>query len=241
MTANVITLPLFLGHEHPCGYLSDQMARMAFVSPTQHLDPAVFSALISQGFRRSGDLVYRPQCPDCQGCIPVRIAATRFRPNRSQRRNQRRNEGLTVIECPPVFSEEHFSLYLRYLDARHPGGDMAESSPEDYMRFVSHAPSDVTRFFEFREAGGELLALSVIDRMVDGFSAVYTFYDPDQPARGLGVFAILWQIEEVKRRKLSWVYLGFWVQASGKMSYKSNYDALEQLSLSGWIPHKTEC
>jgi len=138
-----------------------------------------------------------------------------------------------IEEVPASFNEEHYRLYLRYQSHRHPGGDMEQSSAEEFIRFLGNARFEGTVFFEFRRAG-LLVAVSVVDVLDDGFSAVYTFYDPELQARGLGTFAILWQIEEVRRRGGVALYLGFWIQESKKMAYKSQFRPYEILGKNGW-------
>jgi len=77
--------------------------------------------------------------------------------------------------------------------------------------------------------------VAVVDELDQGFSAVYTFFDPDHSAGSLGTFAILWEIRELMRRRKPWLYLGFWIEASPKMRYKSRFKPLERRSESGWI------
>ncbi|MEY4685291.1 MAG: hypothetical protein RLZ25_1750 [Pseudomonadota bacterium] len=227
------SIPLFLGDPHPCPYLDEHESRMAILPPDFSLSGRFYGALVRAGFRRSGDLVYRTYCEGCSSCIPIRIPVDRFRPNRSQKRCWQTNQNLTVSEVPAIFSEEHYQLYLRYQAHRHPGGDMAESSAEEFIRFLGNTRFEGTVFFEFRRAG-LLVAVSVVDLLDDGFSAVYTYFDPALRATGLGTFAILWQIEEVRRRNGSSLYLGFWIVDSKKMSYKSLFRPFEILGEDGW-------
>ena len=227
------SIPLFLGESHPCPYLSNHEARMAILPPDFPLTGPFYGALVRSGFRRSGELVYRTYCEGCKSCIPIRIPVQRFSPNRSQRRAWKQNESLSVEAVPAVFNQEHYRLYLEYQTHRHPDGDMAKSSAEEFIRFLGNPRFDGTIFFEFRRAG-LLVAVSVVDVLDDGFSAVYTFFEPAQQSRGLGVFAVLWQIEEVRRRGGRSVYLGFWIQESKKMAYKSQYRPYEVLGLDGW-------
>jgi arginine-tRNA-protein transferase len=68
-----------------------------------------------------------------------------------------------------------------------------------------------------------LLAVSVVDQLNDGLSAVYTFFDPQESRRGLGTYAIQRLISEACAKKLQWIYLGYWIDACTKMAYKSNF------------------
>jgi len=156
-----------------------------------------------------------------------------FRPNRGQRRIQRMNAGLEIVLKPARFEEPHYRLFKRYLDARHSDGHMAESSAEDYIHFLACGWAE-TGFYEFKR-GDQLLAVAVTDYLADGLSAVYTFFDPDLPARSLGSYAILWQVAEAKRRGLDWLYLGFWISDCRKMSYKNSFRPLQALIGENWV------
>jgi arginine-tRNA-protein transferase len=225
-------IQLVFGAEHPCSYLDGLTARMAYTDPGLSMSAPLYSALAEQGFRRSGDWVYRPWCRHCSACIPVRIPVARFAPNRSQARILKRNADLTAIPRPAEFVEEHYRLYRRYLETRHADGDMEGSGREEYMQFLGSAWAN-TAFVEFR-LGAELLAVAAVDRLSDGLSAVYTFFDPEQGPRGLGVYAVLWQVEEARALGLDWLYLGYWIEACRKMTYKSRYRPLEAWIAGQW-------
>ena len=132
----------------------------------------------------------------------------------------------------PMFREEQFNLYLRYQQARHPGSDMCDQNPEKYHQFLIANGCD-TEFFEFR-LDGSLIAVSVVDVLVDSLSAVYTFFDPDHNKRSLGTFAILWEALEAGRRNMDWLYLGYWIEACEKMSYKSNFRPIQGFQNESW-------
>jgi arginyl-tRNA--protein-N-Asp/Glu arginylyltransferase len=76
----------------------------------------------------------------------------------------------------------------------------------------------------------------VVDRLEQGLSAVYTFYDPAETSRSLGTYAVLAQIEAARREGLPHVYLGYWVEHSDTMDYKRQFRPLEQFDGLLWRP-----
>jgi leucyl-tRNA---protein transferase len=227
-----LSLDLYLSPEHACAYLPERLARLAFVDPDAQMDARTYSGLAAKGFRRSGAHVYRPYCSGCQACIPLRIPVRDFSPDRSQRRVWNRNRDLGISLLPAEFSAEHYTLYRRYLEARHPGGGTEDADEAGYRQFLLSAWGH-TVLVEMRIAG-KLAAVAVMDKMPDALSAVYTFYTPDLQSRSLGTYAVLWQIAEARRRSLRWVYLGYWIAASRKMAYKNRFRPYEQLVSTGW-------
>lgn len=227
-------VPLIAGEPHACDYLSGQRARLAYVAPLSILEPMLYSRLVAAGFRRSGELVYRPHCPDCRACIPTRVPVARFAPDRSQRRNWRLNGDLTARVGHPEVRDDHFELFIRYQQGRHGDGSMARMTREDYAEFVAAAWCD-SFLVEFRRDDA-LLGVAVVDQLEDGFSSVYTYFEPAAEKRGLGTYAVLWQIAEARRRSLRHVYLGFWIGACHKMAYKIRFKPLEVLVGSTWRP-----
>ncbi len=220
-----------MGSAHACGYLPERHARSAFVDPAFPLEPALYGALLDQGFRRSGDYAYRPMCLNCRACHSARIVAAEFSPDRAQRRCLKRNTDLT-LHVRERLTGEHYALYRRYLDARHPSGGMDPEDADAFQEFLGCGWGS-TEFWEFR-AEARLMALAVVDRVPRGISAVYTFFEPDERSRSLGTYAILTQIQRAQAEGLPHVYLGYWVPGSPKMDYKKSYQPLEVLRPAGW-------
>ncbi|MFR0673097.1 arginyltransferase [Enterobacterales bacterium AW_CKDN230030176-1A_HGKHYDSX7] len=226
-------LKFFATQPHDCSYLPEQQATTLFLDPSQPMDVHVYADLSEMGFRRSGDHLYRPHCQQCSACVPARIPAARFIPNRQQRRILKRNAELEVTAVRPTFTEEYFDLYRRYIEQRHADGDMYPPSREQFSTFlVRDLP--FCWFYEFR-LEGRLLAVAVCDLLPNGLSAVYTFYEPEEERRSLGRYAILWQIGETLRRNLDAVYLGYWIKNCQKMSYKTQYRPIELLINQRWV------
>lgn len=227
-------LQFFASPEHPCSYLAGRQATSIFVDPSLALRPEHYSALATIGFRRSGNFVYRPHCRSCRACVPVRIPVQAFQPDRGQRRTLKANNDVQIYSRPVAYDEEHYALYRRYMQHRHPGGGMDEDDTDAYMRVLESYWAD-TELIEFR-AGCELLAVAVTDLLADGLSAVYTFFDPAQSRRGPGTLAILRQIELARERHLSYVYLGYWIAESPKMAYKRRFQPLQGYDGEQWLP-----
>ncbi|MGZ5620172.1 MAG: arginyltransferase [Methylobacter sp.] len=226
------SIPLLITAPHPCSYLEGEQAQTAFISPSFTLNTAVYSHLIAHGFRRSGDDVYRPQCARCSQCVPVRLPVTQFKPNRSQKRCLHKNRQTTAIIKPAAFEQVHYDLYLRYQNQRHADGSMANSSPDEYIKFLSSSWCN-TQFVEFF-CDGELAAVAIVDRLYNALSAVYTFFDPKFSNNSLGVYAVLWQIQHAQKLGLEWLYLGFWIADCQKMNYKDQYQPLQGFIDQQW-------
>ncbi len=225
-------LGFFLTPPHKCGYLPGRSAVTIFVDPRRRPSVATYTMLSQHGFRRSGDHIYRPQCPDCNACVPVRIPVDEFELRRAQRRTLARNADVKLCAKPAEFHAEHYALYERYIRARHAGGSMENPDQDSYLEFLTATWSD-TVFYELR-TGSRLLGVAVVDHLEDGLSAVYTFYDPDEGRRSLGRLAILKQVELARTLQLRWLYLGYWIGDCRKMAYKTEYWPLECLRRGHW-------
>lgn len=228
----MISIPLYLDQAHACSYLDQHSAQFAYIHPDVALDTSLYSQLIAQGFRRSGSHVYQPYCTACKKCIPVRLSVTNFQTSRQQRRTMKNNTDIQVTIKPALFEQAHFDLYLLYQKNRHTDSNMASSTKDDYINFLSSEWCN-TLFVEF-SCAGELAGVAIIDLLDNALSAVYTFFDSRFSKRSLGVYAVLWQIEYAKSLGLDWIYLGFWIEQCQKMSYKINYQPLQGLIEKEW-------
>ena len=225
-------LSFFLSTTHECSYLPFHEAASLVADPTVKLDTENYSELIQLGFRRSGGMAYRPHCKSCKSCIAIRIPVSQFHSSRGQKRIWKKNKDLETISRPLAFHEEHYQLYQRYQSARHSGGSMDIDDREKYSSFFT-ANGLETRLLEFR-LSGELLCVAIIDWLPAGLSSMYTFFDPEQNNRGLGVYAILWQIMKAQQIGLPHVYLGYWIKECDKMSYKNHYRPYELFVNQQW-------
>ena len=226
-------LRLFHTGEHPCGYWPDLVARDLVLDPRDPRLAMFYPMALSWGFRRSGDLVYRPHCEGCRACVAVRIPVAMFKPDRSQRRCAARNMHVEARIVAPERTDEHLALYKRYLASRHRDAGMDDHGGVEFDQFLVGSWSE-GRFLELREHG-RLIAVAVTDVTPDAFSAVYTFFDPDLERRSLGTLAILRQLEWAKRESRRHLYLGYWIKDHVKMDYKRRFKPWEVFDGRRWV------
>ena len=216
-----------------CPYVPGRAERKLIVELDESGGAAFYDDLSRAGFRRSHRFAYRPACRGCASCVPVRIAVERFRDTRSTRRVRNANQDLYSSLVAARATPEQFRLFSAYQRLRHADSDMASMRYGDYRGMVEDTPVR-TAMAEFRDGCGSLVAASLIDLLDDGVSAVYSFYDPHQAKRSLGICSVLWLVEECRRRGQPFVYLGYWIADSPKMAYKERFPGLERLDERGW-------
>ncbi|MEK7245902.1 MAG: arginyltransferase, partial [Pseudomonadota bacterium] len=225
-----------------CPYLEGKMERRVVAELVGRDAAALHDALTHAGFRRSHAIVYAPACTGCDACIPVRIVARDFRRSRTQARIWRSGSAThEVEELPPIATREQFALFVRYQQSRHAEGDMARMDFEDYRALIEDTPVD-TVMIEVRAVpqvsgritDGALVGACLVDRVGDGLSAVYSFFESERAPDSLGTFMILWLVERARAMGKPYVYLGFWISECRKMSYKSNFRPIETRTNRGW-------
>ncbi len=222
----------------PCPYLPGRRERKIFSYLSGDGAPSTNALLTRRGFRRSQNIIYVPACEACTACVPVRIVADDFDLTKSRRRTLTRNADIIRRIKAPQATSAQFSVLRGYLDVRHDEGGMADMTVLDYASMVEETAVD-TMIVEYSlrdtKTGEEkLIAVALTDRLTDGLSMVYSFFEPDEETRSLGRFMILDHVALAREFELPYVYLGYWVESSSKMNYKTSFQPLEKLTATGW-------
>ena len=228
-----------------CPYLPGRLERKLFTHLTHDKPAALIDNLLKGGFRRSQNIAYMPYCEGCHACVSVRVLVDEFEMGRTMRRVMDRNSDLVSRQVAPVPTSEQYSLFRSYIDTRHADGGMADMSVLDYAMMVEDSVIN-TFLTEYREKPAEdpldsdkapwpLKSVALCDRLSDGISMVYSFYDPEDATRSLGTHMILDHIEYARRLGLPYLYLGYWIRGSRKMNYKTRFQPQEQLTANGWL------
>lgn len=223
----------------PCPYIQGRQERKVVTDLGGPHAADLYERMSRAGFRRSHGLAYRPACPQCTACVPIRIRVADFEMTRSIRRIARMNTDLAIKDLGAVATMEQYRLFARYQRSRHGGGDMSSMTFNDYQAMVEDTPVD-TRIIEFRDSDGTLVGTMLADRLGDSLSAVYSFFAPEHARRSLGTYLVLWLVENARAHDLAHVYLGYWIAESGKMSYKVRFRPVEILGPDGWAVYRAE-
>lgn len=235
MTLPSQTARFYYSAPAPCPYMPGRVERRIFADLCGPQAAFSYELLSEAGFRRSLSFAYRPACPGCNACVPVRIPVADFVDTRAWRRIKNANTDLISTRVTARATAEQYALFARYQHLRHHDGEMARMSMADYQTMVEVGAMD-SMILELRDAQRRLIAACLTDRMARGLSAVYSFFEPDYSARSLGSLLILRLIDEARVDGLDHVYLGYWIEGSRKMAYKARFKPLEALTREGWQP-----
>jgi arginine-tRNA-protein transferase len=235
------TLQFYATAPYECSYLAHHQARSQVATPTHLIHADVYGELVASGFRRSGLYTYRPYCDGCKACIACRVDIERFKPKRYQQRAFKKHQNLEIKIGHLEFFQEHYDLYMSYQHDRHLHGGMDGDDQDQYKQFLLQSKVN-SRLIEFRdgphgEEPGKLRIVSIIDVVQSGLSSVYTFFDTSNQNASYGTFTIMWQIEQTRKLHLPYLYLGYYIKESPKMSYKAQFEPLEVLVDDVWQRH----
>ncbi|MDZ4790227.1 MAG: arginyltransferase [Hyphomicrobiales bacterium] len=229
----------------PCPYVPGRLERKIFTHLTPEKPRPVVDNLLKNGFRRSQNIAYMPYCDKCSACVSVRIVVAEFEPKRTLKRIWRRNCDLHAFRVASVPTSEQYSLFRAYIDSRHGDGGMADMSVFDYSMMVADSAVEtfITEYrqrpiFSHDEANRTewpLVAAALCDKLSDGISLVYSYYEPEFDDRSLGSYIIMEHVALAQKLGLPFVYLGYWIEGSRKMAYKSRFLPQQRLTPKGWV------
>jgi leucyl-tRNA---protein transferase len=230
----------------PCGYLPEQQWSLEY-EYVAAMTRGEYLQRMLDGWRRFGTTLFRPACTGCAACRPIRILAREFRPDRSQRRTRKANEGeITLRIGTPSVTPAKLELYDRYHSFQTELKDWPEHPPKDARSYADsfvHHPFPVEEWCYYRAE--QLVGVGYVDHLPDdpeggpplsgvqGLSAIYFFYDPNERHRSLGTWNVLSLIDGAIRRGLPYVYLGYYVAGCRSMEYKTRFLPHEIRSTSG--------
>ncbi|MEE9448273.1 MAG: arginyltransferase [Arenicellales bacterium] len=228
---------LYISAPQECPYLPGEISSSLLLDPETKVSDQLFSVAIESGFRRSGMMVYRPHCSECKACRSVKIDVQNMKLSRNQKRTMKRNQDVRIEFTEAMFDVNHFKLYCRYQSWKHPGDSMDHGDKARYEESMVSSPVNTTMVEFYVE--DRLVAVSVVDVVARGLSAVYTFFEPEEAKRSLGRFAVLALVERARELDLDFVYLGYWIKDCQKMSYKTEFQRLLSFNGSGWEDYES--
>jgi len=223
---------LGISQEFPCNYLPKQQERLLIAVDDRLQTSEQYAWLMSQGFRRSGEQIYRPHCLHCTACHSLRVLVGEYKPSKSQRRLINKNNKFTVKSSTHL-SENYYPLFEKYINKIHSDGSMFPANISQYNSFLS---SELTNqlFLEIWD-NDKLISVAVTDDLDNALSAVYTFYHPDYRDKGIGMYSILEQIELAKELNKEFLYLGYQIDECKKMNYKNKFYPHQILKDNCWF------
>lgn len=211
-----------------CGYLPQQKWSLEY-EYVHEITSGEYLARMIDNWRRFGHMLFRPACQNCRACRSLRVVVPRFRPDRSQKRCRQANEGVIELRiAEPSVNRTKLALYDRYHAFQADNKGWPEHAPRDASSYVDsfvHHPFPVEEWCYY--LNGQLVGVGYVDVLteppVGGFSAIYFFYDPRQRQHSLGTWNVLCLMEEAAKRQLPYVYLGYYIEGCGSMSYKARF------------------
>ncbi|WP_344799778.1 arginyltransferase [Litoribacillus peritrichatus] len=225
-------IKLFQTTDTSCGYLEDRISSSLVVDPEIPLNQELVSWFSCNGFRRSGDMVYKPTCQHCNACKSCRVRVNEFKASSSQKRIRNKCKIANSVVREAAFSIEEYALFEKYISLRHSDGEMFPPSKDQYQSFL--CKNYGFNYFLLTKIDEKIISVSVFDLLDDGLSAVYTFFDPEFDFLSPGVFSVLKLIDLAKQANLPYVYLGYWIKDCKKMSYKTKYQPIEIFDRNDW-------
>jgi len=190
--------------------------------------------LLAAGFRRSGDFVYRTQCPSCIACEPTRLEVERFAWTKSFRRVLNRGDrDLEARWGPPRVDSPRIELFAKHRLTRGLSHGDDEVTADSYRGFLIESCGDTLEWSTYHDGG--LVGVSIMDVGAESVSAVYTFFDPDYSRYSPGTYAVLSQIRWAAAHGRRYVYLGMYVASNRHLNYKARFGPQQRFIDGHWI------
>ncbi|WP_105901853.1 arginyltransferase [Vibrio gangliei] len=219
-----------LSPNHPCSYLPEQQERIAVLMDDALHTEDNYAVFLANGFRRSGNMVYKPHCQSCQACQPIRVAIADIQWSKSQKRLLNKTKHFTW-EFKTDLDENWFELYERYIEKRHRNGSMYPANQKLFHDFIFSDWLTPKLLHVYED--GKLIAVAVTDDVPYALSAFYTFYEPEHPL-SLGTLCVLLQIKQCQKMQKDWLYLGYQIDECPAMSYKVRFQRHQKLVNQRW-------
>jgi arginine-tRNA-protein transferase len=230
MSSDLQQIRIGLTNNHPCSYLTERQERVAVaLDPSMHSNSS-YEVLLANGFRRSGDTIYKPHCDQCNSCQALRLSIPEFTPSKSQKRLLNKTQSMRWT-LKPEMDPQWFDLYSRYIEARHQNGSMYPPKEQEFATFASCNWLN-TQYLHIYD-GETLIAIAVTDVLSNSASAFYTFFDPDYPI-SLGTLGVLFQIQLCQKQGKQWLYLGYQIDECPAMNYKVKFQRHQRLVNQRW-------
>ena len=221
--------------QFPCSYLSGKNEKRLYINLEDSEDKDILiSELTQKGFRRNFDHMYFPICEHCKLCIPTRISIKDFQFSKSNKRNMKINSDLILKERITNKNTERFELFKSYCETRHNDSHMSKMNKIEFESFFYSSKNQI-QIYDLVDCNQIIFGSILVDLLQDGYSAVYSFFNPDLRHRGLGKNLVIQLVKKLKQKNLSYLYLGYWVKDSRKMDYKIMFNSLEIYINGKWV------
>ncbi len=231
MSSDIHQIRIGLTNNHPCSYLKDRMERVAVALDNAMQSDENYEVLLANGFRRSGDTIYKPHCDNCSACHALRVAIPDFTLSKSQKRLLNKVKGEISWEMKKDLDDNWFDLYSRYIKARHRNGTMYPPRKDEFDKFAKSRWLN-THFLHIYQ-NNQLIAIAVTDILPFSASAFYTFFEPESPI-SIGTLAVLLQVKYCQLHQKQWLYLGYQIDECAAMNYKVRFQRHQRLVNQRW-------
>jgi len=216
-----------------CPYLENQMMRFEFMYILK-ISGSYFNELLENGWRRFGYFFFRPCCPKCSKCLPIRVKVDLFKPLKSLKRIINKNINIDVFFENILFKNEYFDIYKEHSKERFG----QESDINDFRS--SFFPDVVKSFHSNFYYNNKLIASGFLDISNHAASSVYFYYKTEFDYLSLGTYSVMKEIQFAKENGLNYYYIGYYIKENKHMSYKNRFKPYQLFDWSNkkWIDYE---